>query len=56
VLRRAIQLRNPYVDPMSLLQVDLLTRWREQGRPEGELQSALFATLRGIARGLQNTG
>jgi phosphoenolpyruvate carboxylase len=49
-------LRNPYVDPMSLVQVDLLRRWREGGRDDAELETALFATVRGIARGMQNTG
>jgi phosphoenolpyruvate carboxylase len=56
VLQRAIRLRNPYVDPMSLLQVDLLRRWRATGREDEDLFRALLATLRGIARGLQNTG
>ena len=56
VLRRAILLRNPYVDPMSLLQVDLLARWRAAGSPEGPMLDALRASVRGIARGLQNTG
>ncbi|MGH8427940.1 MAG: phosphoenolpyruvate carboxylase, partial [Gammaproteobacteria bacterium] len=55
-LQRSIRLRNPYVDPMSLLQVDLLARWREQDRPGGVLLDALFATVNGIAQGLQNTG
>jgi phosphoenolpyruvate carboxylase len=55
-LQRVIRLRNPYVDPMSLVQVDLLRRWRAAGRPQGELERALFTTVRGIARGLQNTG
>ncbi len=56
VLKRSIHLRNPYVDPMSLVQVDLLRRWRESGREDPELEQALFTTLRGIARGLRNTG
>ncbi len=56
VLRRSIRLRNPYVDPISLLQVDLLRRWREGGRSDPELEAALKATVRGIARGMQNTG
>ncbi|MDP7034231.1 MAG: phosphoenolpyruvate carboxylase, partial [Planctomycetota bacterium] len=56
VLRRAIRLRNPYVDPMSLIQVDLLRRWREGGCEDLELERALFTTVTGIARGLQNTG
>jgi phosphoenolpyruvate carboxylase len=56
VVQRAIRLRNPYVDPMSLLQVDLLARWRAAGRADDELFAALLATVRGIAQGLQNTG
>ncbi len=56
LLRRAIPLRNPYVDPMSLLQVDLLRRWRAAGRPDDDLLRALRTTVQGIARGLQNTG
>ena len=55
-LQRSIRLRNPYVDPMSLLQVDLLRRWRESGREDEALLGALFATVGGIAKGLQNTG
>lgn len=56
VLQRSIRLRNPYVDPMSLLQVDLLRRWRATDRAEEELLQALFATVTGIAYGLQTTG
>lgn len=56
VLQRAIRLRNPYVDPMSLVQVDLLKRWRASDRQDKDLEQALFTTVRGIARGLQNTG
>jgi phosphoenolpyruvate carboxylase len=41
---------------MSLMQVDLLTRWREAGREEGALFDALLASVNGIAQGLQNTG
>ena len=55
-LQRAIMLRNPYVDPMSLMQIDLLARWREAGRNEDELFTALLASVNGIAQGLQNTG
>jgi phosphoenolpyruvate carboxylase len=56
VLARAIRLRNPYVDPMSLLQVDLLARWRQGDRQDPALQRALIASVNGIAQGLQNTG
>jgi phosphoenolpyruvate carboxylase len=55
-LQRAIMLRNPYVDPMSLMQVDLLGRWRETGCEDQDLLSALLASVNGIAQGLQNTG
>ena len=56
VLRRAIRLRNPYVDPMSFLQVGLLQRWREEGREDGSVLDALLASVNGIAHGMQNTG
>jgi phosphoenolpyruvate carboxylase len=55
-LQRAIMLRNPYVDPMSLMQVDLLSRWRVSGREDEELFTALLASVNGIAQALQNTG
>jgi phosphoenolpyruvate carboxylase len=55
-LARAIQLRNPYIDPMSLTQVELLRAWRAGGRKDRGLERALFTTIKGIARGLLNTG
>ena len=55
-LQRAIMLRNPYVDPMSLMQIDLLERWRESGSEDEALFDALLASVNGIAQGLQNTG
>jgi len=55
-LQRSIRLRNPYVDPMSLLQVDLLKRRRAEDRRDDELLGALLITVNGIARGIQNTG
>ena len=55
-LRQSIRLRNPYVDPISLLQVDLLARWRASGSADDALLQALVATVNGIAAGIQNTG
>ncbi|NZA27274.1 phosphoenolpyruvate carboxylase [Luteimonas sp. SJ-92] len=55
-LRLSIRLRNPYVDPISLLQVELLRRWRAGGSEDGETLRALIATVNGIAAGIQNTG
>ena len=55
-LALSIRLRNPYVDPMSLLQVDLLQRWRATDRKDDDLLRALVACVNGVAQGLQNTG
>jgi len=55
VLSRSIRLRNPYVDPISLIQVDLLRRKRA-GTDSEALNYALGATINGIAAGLHNTG
>ena len=55
-LRRSILLRNPYVDPMSFAQVDLLCRWRGGNREDPALEQALITSVHGIAQGLQNTG
>ncbi|HEX7159035.1 MAG TPA: phosphoenolpyruvate carboxylase, partial [Edaphobacter sp.] len=60
VLERSIRLRNPYVDPMSLIQVELIRRKRTaiaQGQPDSpELNRAISATINGISAGLRNTG
>ena len=55
VLARSIRLRNPYVDPMSLIQVELLRR-KQQGEQHSDLEYPLGATINGIAAGLHNTG
>ena len=55
-LQRSIRLRNPYIDPMNLMQVDLLGRWRAGERAERELFEALLVSIAGIAQGLQSTG
>ena len=59
-LARSIELRNPYVDPLSFIQLDLLARKRKllaagQEVPQ-ELDRALLLTINGIAAGLRNTG
>jgi len=55
VLLRSIRLRNPYVDPMSLVQVELLRRKREGDTTPG-IDDALASTMHGISSGLRNTG
>jgi phosphoenolpyruvate carboxylase len=69
VLRRSIDVRNPYVDPINLVQVELLRRLREprpaargpevSGREVAEmieLKRALLVTINGVAAGMRNTG
>jgi phosphoenolpyruvate carboxylase len=61
VLANSIRLRNPYVDPMSLLQVELLRRKRngetsQDPEAKEELDRAITATINGISAGLRNTG
>jgi phosphoenolpyruvate carboxylase len=53
VLRRSIDVRNPYVDPLNLLQAELLRRTREGDESLGD---ALVITINGIAAGMRNTG
>jgi phosphoenolpyruvate carboxylase len=55
VLNHSIRLRNPYVDPMSLIQVELIRRKRA-GDDSPELNRAIAATINGISAGLRNTG
>jgi phosphoenolpyruvate carboxylase len=59
VLRRSIRLRNPYVDPLSFVQVSLLARLRrlDPDAPQGqELRRLAALSVNGVAAGLQNTG
>ncbi len=56
VLARSIAVRNPYVDPLNILQAVLLRRTRATSRPDPELDAALLTTMRGIASGMRNTG
>jgi len=50
-----LRLRNPYVDPLSLIQIELLRRKRG-GEESEELNYVLAATINGISAGLRNTG
>ncbi len=59
VLSRSIDVRNPYVDPISRLQAEFLRRLRtaDQGDEELEnLRAALLTTINGVAAGMRNTG
>jgi phosphoenolpyruvate carboxylase len=59
VIQESIRLRNPYVDPLSYLQVQLvseLREFRDQGEDNAELLREVLLTINGIAAGLRNTG
>ncbi len=58
-LARSIELRNPYIDALSAVQVELLARLRAPGlstAAAAALRGVIGATINGIAAGLQNTG
>jgi phosphoenolpyruvate carboxylase len=56
VLRRSVDVRNPYVDPINLVQVEILSRLRSGGGDIELLRDALLVTVNGIAAGMRNTG
>lgn len=58
VLQRSIDRRNPYVDPLSYIQVELLKRLRAapEGPDHAALEDAILLSISGIAAGLKNTG
>ncbi|QJQ94712.1 MULTISPECIES: phosphoenolpyruvate carboxylase [Halomonadaceae] len=57
LIRQAIDVRNPYIDPLHGLQAELLQRNRDaDGAISPELSRALMVTMAGIAAGLRNTG
>ena len=60
VTQTAVQLRNPYVDPLNYIQVEMLRRLRELPDPESiaaqSLREVISLTINGIAAGLRNTG
>jgi len=53
-LRRSIDVRNPYVDPINVVQAEILRRLRRA--PDDALRDAFIATVNGIAAGMRNTG
>jgi phosphoenolpyruvate carboxylase len=56
VLRRSIEVRNPYVYPINLVQIELLRRLREGGEADPQISKAFMVTVNGIAAGMRNTG
>jgi phosphoenolpyruvate carboxylase len=57
MLRFSIDVRNPYIDPLHITQVELMRRLRLQDQDkQEELEQALMVSIAGIAAGLRNTG
>jgi phosphoenolpyruvate carboxylase len=56
VLARSIALRNPYVDPISLLQIRMLGSYRRRTGPDNRLRDAIRLSINGVAAGLRVTG
>ncbi len=59
VLTLSLSRRDPYLDPLAYLQIDLLKKYRDEDQPEAaqmQWQSALLSSINGIAAGLRNTG
>lgn len=54
--QESIRLRNIYVEPLNMLQAELLYRTRQSDQPSPELEEALMVTIAGIAAGMRNTG
>ena len=59
VLRLSLSRRDPYLDPLAYLQIDLLAKYRDESQSEADRmqwQAALLSSINGIAAGLRNTG
>jgi phosphoenolpyruvate carboxylase len=59
VLRLSLSRRDPYLDPLAYLQIDLLKKYRDESQNEEDRmqwQAALLSSINGIAAGLRNTG
>ncbi len=54
--QESINLRNIYVEPLNMLQAELLYRTRQYEEAPSELEEALMVTIAGIAAGMRNTG
>lgn len=52
----SIRLRNIYIEPLNMLQAELLYRTRKQETISPMLEEALMVTIAGIATGMRNTG
>ena len=56
ILKTSIERRNPYVDPLSFVQLVLLRRLRSGEGPRAEVETGVLESINGVAAGLKNTG
>jgi phosphoenolpyruvate carboxylase len=60
ITQNAVQLRNPYIDPLNYIQIEMLRRLRRLPDPDcpdaRSLREVIVMTINGIAAGLKNTG
>jgi phosphoenolpyruvate carboxylase len=59
VLLRSVELRNPYIDPLNYIQVDMMRRLRKgalEAREADAVRAVIELTINGISGGLKNTG
>jgi phosphoenolpyruvate carboxylase len=60
VTQNAVQLRNPYIDQLNYIQIEMLRRLRALPEPDGAeaqaMREVIVLTINGIAAGLKNTG
>lgn len=54
--KESIELRNPYTDPLNILQAELLSRARSKEQVSPDIEQALMVTIAGVAAGMRNTG
>ena len=58
VLKKSISLRNPYIDPINFIQIEVLKKYRQEKDPDKKeaILMLLRETVNGIAAGMKNTG
>ncbi|CAM3961200.1 phosphoenolpyruvate carboxylase [Mesobacillus zeae] len=55
-IQDSVHLRNPYVDPLNFIQIELIRELRKMDDPDEELFTQVLLTISGVAAGLRNTG
>lgn len=56
VIRKSIQLRNPYTDVLNLIQMELMNRWEDESKRDDTLGRSILLSINGLAAAMQSTG